>query len=66
MKNHHLVPVFIPSLVSVLLKHERDKGTPLTEDEVLAIRDKATAVMLPSSAVNEVAQKSCSNSAALK
>lgn len=38
---------FIPSLVSVLWAHEKEKGSPLTEQEVLDIRNKATAVALP-------------------
>lgn len=33
--------VFIPSLVSTLLRAEGEKGQPLTEEEVLAIRDNA-------------------------
>ncbi len=57
MSEERLVPVFMPSLVSVLLRHERDKGAPLTEDEVIAIRDKSVAVMLRQSAAAEMAQK---------
>jgi hypothetical protein len=57
MSDELLVPVFMPSLVSVLLRHERDKGTPLTEVEVVAIRDKSVAVMLRQSAAAEMAQK---------
>lgn len=41
-----LVPVFIPSLAAVLINHERAKGQPLTEAEVLTIRDKCAVVML--------------------
>ncbi len=47
MSNDDLIPVFIPSLSSVLLHYERDKGSPLSESEVIAIRDKCTVVMLP-------------------
>jgi len=57
MSTETLIPVFMPSLVSVLLRHERDKGEPLTEDEVIAIRDKSVAVMLRQSAAVEIAQK---------
>jgi hypothetical protein len=57
MSTDRLIPVFMPSLVSVLLRHEREKGTPLTEEEVLAIRDKSTAVMLPPSSAIEVTSK---------
>jgi hypothetical protein len=49
--NEKLIPVFMPSLVSVLLRHEQEKGAPLTEEEVFSIRDNATAVLIPESAV---------------
>jgi hypothetical protein len=49
--NEKLIPVFMPSLVSILLHHEQEKGSPLTEQEVFFIRDNATAVMMPESAV---------------
>jgi hypothetical protein len=52
--NEQLTPVFMPSLVSVLLRHEQDKGLPLTEQEVLSIRDKAVAVMIPRSATTPI------------
>lgn len=41
-----LVPVFIPSLVAILVHAEDEKGTPLTKDEVHAIRDKAACIMM--------------------
>jgi hypothetical protein len=41
-----LVPVFMPSLASVLAAHEKAKGTPLSEDEVIAATDQATCVMM--------------------
>ncbi|MFC1705876.1 hypothetical protein ACFL59_03525 [Planctomycetota bacterium] len=40
---------FIPSLVSVLYCHEADKGSPLAEEEVLAIRDSAEVIAVPES-----------------
>jgi hypothetical protein len=43
-----LVP--IPSLISLLVRHHSDKGAPLTEEEVLAIRDKCTCVAMPAHA----------------
>ncbi len=52
-----LVPVFMPSLASILLHHEKKKGAPLTEDEALAIRDRATVVMSPVSVAREVEAK---------
>ena len=42
-----LVLVFIPSLASVLLRAEQEKGSPLTEQDTLAIRDKAVCVAFP-------------------
>lgn len=46
-KNDPLCLVFIPALVTVLLNKERAKGSPLTEDEVLAIRDNCVAIAVP-------------------
>ena len=54
--NEKLIPVFMPSLVSLLLRHEQDKGSPLTEQEVLSIRDNATAVMIPEPAAIPIFQ----------
>ena len=48
-----LVPVFVPPLAMVLGAAEREKAQPLTETEVLAIRDRSGAVMAPP----EVAEK---------
>jgi hypothetical protein len=47
MSDERLILVPVPSLVSLLLRAERDKGSPLTEAEVLAIRDGCTCVALP-------------------
>ena len=41
-----LVSVFIPPLVAVLHHEETAKGEPLTEDEVIAIRDKAVCITM--------------------
>jgi hypothetical protein len=57
MSSEELIPVFMPSLVSVLLRHERDKGAALTEDEVIAIRDESAAIMLPRRLASEMGQK---------
>jgi hypothetical protein len=45
-----LVPTPIPALVAILLNKEKEKGYPLTENEVLNIRDNAVCMMLPISA----------------
>lgn len=41
---------FIPALVIILKAEEDKKGAPLTEAEVLAIRDKAVCMVMPLSA----------------
>ncbi|MFO1066667.1 MAG: DUF2314 domain-containing protein [Pirellulales bacterium] len=41
-----LVPVFIPALVALLVHAEDKKGSPLTKDEVLAIRDSGACIMM--------------------
>ena len=42
-----LVITPIPALVTILLRKEREKGAPLSEEEVLAIRDSAACIALP-------------------
>lgn len=42
-----LVPTPIPALVAILLNKEIEKGSPLTEEEVIDIRDNAICIMLP-------------------
>ena len=44
---HGYAVVPIPSLVSTLLAAERKKGSPLTEAEVLRIRDLAGVLVVP-------------------
>lgn len=53
MSEPKLVIFYLPSLVATLLNREKAKGLPLTEEEVLEIRDNAPAVALPV----DVAQK---------
>lgn len=45
-QNDELVPVFIPALIVLLVHSEDKKGSPLTQEEVLAIRDNATCIMM--------------------
>lgn len=45
-KDKKLVPVFMPSLSAILVNAEDMKGDPLDENEVLAIRDKASCIMM--------------------
>ncbi|MCE0881777.1 MULTISPECIES: hypothetical protein [Pseudomonas] len=47
MSNDPICVVFIPPLIAVLKAAEDRKGSPLTEDEVLGIRDGATATAVP-------------------
>jgi hypothetical protein len=37
----------VPSLVAILLNRERAKGSPLTEEEVIQIRDNCEAIAVP-------------------
>lgn len=46
MAEKHLVAVFMPSLVAVLIRSEKQKGMPLAEHEVLETRDKAIVMMM--------------------
>ncbi len=50
MSTDPLCLVFVPALVSLLKAAEDRKGSPLSEDEVLEIRDNATAIAVPFSA----------------
>ncbi|MFD0851952.1 hypothetical protein ACFQ07_06950 [Actinomadura adrarensis] len=46
--------VFMPALVLILHAAEKEKGTPLTEAEVLEIRDNAVGMTVPLSVANEL------------
>jgi hypothetical protein len=43
--------------VAVLLPRETEKGSPLTEEEVLAIRDGCEAIAMPRDVVAKVAEE---------
>lgn len=45
-KENDRVAVIIPTLASILDQAERDKGEPLTEAEVISIRDRAPAIQM--------------------
>ena len=45
-KDQQLVPVFMPPLAVMLARAEELKGSPLTEDAVVRLRDKAVCIML--------------------
>jgi len=55
--NEELVPLFIPALSAILLAAEKQKGAPLTKEEVLDIRDNSTSIMSPKSMVKSMAEK---------
>jgi hypothetical protein len=44
-----LVPIFIPSLIAILLNGEDVKGECLTREEAEALRDNSYSIMLPES-----------------
>ena len=46
MSDDRLVLVPIPALVAILLHTEREKGSPLTEQEVLILRDKCVCMTM--------------------
>jgi uncharacterized protein YegJ (DUF2314 family) len=52
-----LVPVPIPALSVLLLHLEKQKGAPLSEQEVSETRDKAACIMLPLSAKRAMDEK---------
>ena len=51
-----LIPVFVPSLLSRLREGEKSKGSPLTESEVLEIRDRALSMKMPLSEAAKLAK----------
>ncbi len=53
-QNEHLHIVPVPSLVATLLRAEQDKGEPLTEEEVLKIRDGCPSVAMTDEMLSKV------------
>lgn len=54
MSDDNLVIMPMPALVAVLTNRATAKGAPLTEAEVLAIRDSAECTMVPRDVVPEI------------
>ncbi|AUI59537.1 hypothetical protein [Amycolatopsis sp. BJA-103] len=52
-----LVIEFVPPLIALLLAAERSKGGPLTEEEVIEIRDGATCIRSPKSLSEAMAEQ---------
>jgi len=46
----------IPSIIAVLLNREQEKGAPLTEAEVLAIRDSCECTAVPYAIVPQIVE----------
>ena len=46
MTEPRLIPVFVPDLIWLLQHSEANAGRPLTEQEVLDVRDKGVIVVL--------------------
>jgi hypothetical protein len=57
MAEPKLVIVCVPSLVATLLNREQAKGSPLTKDEVLQVRNNAPAIALSINAARKVEEK---------
>lgn len=57
MKNELQDLVFMPALIVILLNKERAKGSPLTESEVITIRDSATCMIMPRSIAQKMIQE---------
>ncbi|WP_425105763.1 hypothetical protein [Ancylobacter sp.] len=53
-KDEYLIIYPIPSLVATLINRERAKGSPLTEEEVIQIRDNCEAVAVPSDVARKI------------
>jgi len=48
------IPVFVPPLLTVLSHHEVQKGSPLTEEEVFAIRDHSVLMLMRKSVADRL------------
>lgn len=57
MTESRLIPVFMPALVVLLVRAEEAKGNPLSEQEVLDIRDKGICVMMPAEHYPAITEK---------
>lgn len=47
--NDPLIPVFMPALIVLLENARTKKGSPLTKEEMLAIRDNGVCLMMKTS-----------------
>lgn len=56
MNEQKLVPLFIPTLIAILVNAEDKKGEPLNKDEVIAIRDSSLVMMVEESHAEKMAE----------
>lgn len=56
MDDDEVVPVFVPALIVLLQEAETAKGSPMSRDETLAIRDDGACIMLRRSAADAMAE----------
>ena len=52
-----LLLVHVPALVAVLLNAENEKESPLTESEVIEIRDSSNCIAMPIDVAGKVAEE---------
>ncbi|QBH95540.1 hypothetical protein EKN56_03450 [Limnobaculum zhutongyuii] len=57
MMEESLELVFMPPLIVLLINAQNNKGEPLTQSEVEAIRDKAVCIALPAGSNAMMAEK---------
>lgn len=57
MTDERLVIIAIPPLVTLLVAHEKRKGFPLDQREVLAVRDSATCMRVRESVAVRMAEE---------
>ena len=55
MDEAQLVRIYIPALIMLLRQSEAAKVSPLTRDEVVAIRDGAISMMVPLAVAKQIA-----------
>ena len=49
-----LVPIFVPSLIAILLEGEEVKGDCLTREEAENIRDRSYSILMPESMLDVI------------
>jgi len=52
--NDEVLIIPVPALVAVLLNKEKEKGSPLTENEVIEIRDNAACIAMQQHALDAI------------